>query len=124
MTQPHSEMVITPDFDSGDEGSNPSEAAINDEIRTYRAHRFAITKLEDGNFALFNPFGQHIATGTIESFAPLILSGMEHYETCADRWAARTRFESTTVGQSLLQSLGLAKPTIHPSVQGKIERRI
>lgn len=28
------------------------------------------------------------------------------------------------VGQSLLQSLGLSKPTTHPSVQGKIERRI
>lgn len=29
MSQPHSEMDITPDFDSGDEGSNPSGAATS-----------------------------------------------------------------------------------------------
>lgn len=128
MTQPHSVTVTTSAFDAEDEGSNPSEVAtriFNEEIRIYRAHAYSILRLTDGRFVLHEPDGTLVAVSRdLADFADRILTGEAHYETCADRWAARTRFESTTAGQALLQTLGLAKDRPHPSVSGKIERRI
>jgi len=62
------------------------------ELDNYRAHRYAITKLHDtDDFALFDPSGTLIAIGAPSELAPLILSGPDHYETCAEAWSLRTR---------------------------------
>jgi hypothetical protein len=96
-----------------------ARAANEEEIHDYRPHRFGITRLTNGSFALFSPDGEHIALGTIEEVVSSILTGPEVYDQCVDNWISRPRPSATKDGLNLLQSLGLAKP--QPSV--KIERR-
>lgn len=92
------------------------------ELVNYRAHRFAITRLEDGDFALFDPAGDLLAIGTLADLAPLVLTGPDHYETCALAWRHRPRRSDTTAGTELLAKLGLARPT--PAISTPLLRRI
>lgn len=92
------------------------------ELANYRAHRFSITRLEDGEFALFDPSGDLLAIGTITDLAPSILTGPEHYETCAEAWRYRPRRGDATEGNELLARLGLTTPA--PVIPSTILRRI
>lgn len=91
------------------------------ELANYRAHRFGITRLEDGDFALFDPSGDLIAVGTITDLAPLVLTGPEHYETCAEAWGRRVRKADFVEGNQLLLQLGLA---VAPPTPAPFFRRI
>lgn len=90
------------------------------ELANYRPHRFGITRLEDGDFALFDPSGDLLAIGTLADLAPTILTGPEHYETCIDQWITRLRRADITEGNELLTRLGLARPT--PTVAPLLRR--
>lgn len=86
---------------------------------TYRAHRFAITLLNSGEFALYSPDGVYIATGPITSLTPHITTGEAHYELAVERWATRQRYQPDhSVGAQLMARLGITRPVI------KLERRI
>lgn len=84
------------------------------ELTNYRAHRFGITRLESGEFALFDPDGTLLAVGILSDLAPLVLTGPDHYETCAEAWGSRVRKADTESGSRLLSQLGLAqaRPTV------------
>lgn len=92
------------------------------ELANYRPHRFGITRLEDGDFALFDPSGDLLAIGPLADLAPAILTGPEHYETCIDQWITRLRRADITAGTELLAKLGLARPT--PAIPTPLLRRI
>jgi hypothetical protein len=94
---------------------------MTDEYALYRAHRFQITKREDGEFALFDPSGEFIVKGSLRSFEPLIMTGPEHYETCAESWCSKPKASTSAAGKSLLTQLGLTLP---PQPTQIIKRRI
>lgn len=85
------------------------------ELANYRAHRFGITRLESGEFALFDPHGELLAIGSIPDLASLIPTGPDHYETCVDTWLARPRFRDITGGARLLEQLGLGRAAPAPT---------
>jgi len=93
---------------------------IEEEIHDYRPHRFGITRLTSGDFALFDPSGELLGVGTIHKLEAQILTGPAHYEQCLDSYVSRPRSSTSKDGLNLLQSLGLAKP----QQTVKIERRI
>lgn len=91
------------------------------ELANYRAHRFGITRLDSGEFALFDPSGDLLALGPIAELEPLVLTGPEHYETCIDRWITRLRRADIIEGNELLAKLGLAAT---PAPAAPLLRRI
>lgn len=121
-TEPHSTMVSVTDFESVDEGSNPSGVAnleYQSEIDMYRAHLHKIIRLSTDGFALLNPFGQVLAVGSLADLEPLIPTGPDHYETCVDNWTSREKVDMRA-GRQLLDKLGITTQHPHPQITRRI----
>lgn len=92
---------------------------LEDELRTYRAHRSAIIRLESGDFALFDPRGTLLSVGPIDTLTSFILDGPSDYDLCLDRWIGRGR--PTAASHDFLATLGLLPTTPPPT---PLKRRI
>lgn len=99
------------------QGLSSLSTDFHDELRTYRPHRFAITRLDCGELALFDPSGTLIGIGQIHELDALILTGAEVYDQCIDRWVGKGK--PTAASHDLLATLNLLPPPPPP-----LKRRI